>query len=213
MGWEEENEATANLNHLLETYPPKATRRAADRLIRWLPAVLVLVSIQAQAGQLATVETVLAQAFPGCDLQRETLFLTEEQLLRVAELSGINGQKALVTRHVAHRDGAVAGFAYLDTHRVRTLPETILIAVSADGVILRVEAVAFREPPEYLPPQRWYDQLDDHGLSDELALKRGIRPITGATLTARATVDAVRRVLAVHITVSEASGESDKEPS
>ena len=42
------------------------------------------------------------------------------------------------------------------------------------------------------------------GFDDELSMKRGIRAVTGATLTARATTDAARRVLAVHKVIQSA---------
>ena len=95
------------------------------------------------------------------------------------------------------------GWAYLDTHRVRTLPETVLIVVTPDGGIRRVEVVSFREPLEYLPRASWYRQFDDRRLDERLQLDRGIRPVTGATLTVRATTEAVRRVLAMHRVVGE----------
>jgi hypothetical protein len=153
---------------------------------------------RSHSASLLTVEQALALAFPGCEIERETIFLTESQLAQVQTLSGVEGQKALVTRYVASQDGKLSGFAYLDTHRVRTLPETVIVVVDPGGTIRRLEVVAFREPPEYLPPERWYRQLDGQSLNEELALKRGVRPITGATLSARAATDAARRILAVH---------------
>jgi Na+-translocating ferredoxin:NAD+ oxidoreductase RnfG subunit len=95
-------------------------------------------------------------------------------------------------------DGQPVGYAYLDTHRVRTLPETLMVVLEPDGGVRRVEVVVFREPIEYIPRDSWYGQFEGERLSDELALKRDIRPVTGATLTARATTEAVRRVLAIH---------------
>ena len=48
-------------------------------------------------------------------------------------------------------------------------------------------------------------QYDGEKLDDDLSLKRDIRPVTGATLTARATTEAVRRVLAIHRVVTVGS--------
>ncbi len=81
-----------------------------------------------------------------------------------------------------------------------------MVVVAPDATVVRVEVVAFREPLEYIPPDGWYDQFDGRGLDEELELKRAIRPVTGATLTARATSDAVRRILAIHRVVGERSG-------
>jgi hypothetical protein len=81
---------------------------------------------------------------------------------------------------------------------VRTLRESVLVVVDSAERVLRVEVLAFAEPVEYLPREIWYAQFRDKRLDGELYLNRGIRGLTGATLTARATTDAVRRALAVH---------------
>jgi len=64
--------------------------------------------------------------------------------------------------------------------------------------ILRVEVLSFSEPEEYMPRPKWYEQFQGKPLDDELSLKRSIRPVSGATLTAHATTDAARRVLAIY---------------
>ena len=61
----------------------------------------------------------------------------------------------------------------------------------------------FSEPEQYMPRGAWYGQLAGKGLDAELDLSRGIRPVAGATLTARATTAAVRRVLALHQVLAE----------
>jgi len=176
-------------------------------LTRLALVLLVLVPAAAGATVLVTVEEALGLAFPEAPTTRETLFLTDDQRTAAAEGSGTVVASALVTRFVATgSEGAVVGYAYLDTHRVRTLPETLLVVLDAGGEVRRVEVVAFREPMEYLPRESWYDQYGGKGLDEDLALKRGIRPVTGATLTARATTEAVRRVLAIHAAVTAGDG-------
>ena len=173
--------------------------------IRSIVASAVLLSgTAAWSTVLISVEEALNLAFPDATTARETLFLSEEQQKTVAEQSGAEITSALATRYVAKgEDGAVRGWAYLDTHRVRTLPETLMIVLDADGKVQRVEVVTFREPLEYMPRKGWYTQYDGQILDDDLALKRDIRPVTGATLTARATTEAVRRVLAIHAVAAE----------
>ena len=158
----------------------------------------------AWATVLITVEEALALAFPDAITERQTLFLSDEQRGRVAEESGAEVSSALATRYVARGvDGVVRGWAYLDTHRVRTLPETVMVVLDADGTVRRVEVVTFREPLEYMPRKGWYEQYEGQKLDDDLALKRDIRSVTGATLTARSTTEAVRRVLALHAVVAK----------
>ncbi len=152
----------------------------------------------AHAGVLLTLEEALSLAFPGAEVRRQPVFLTDSQLQEVHRLSGTPLATALVVRYEAYRDGALVGTAYTDTHRVRTLPATVLVALDPSGAVQRVEVLSFDEPAEYMPRAGWYALLAGQRLSGELALKRGVRPVAGATLTATATVDAVRRVLAIH---------------
>ena len=146
-----------------------------------------------------TQEEALRLAFPGATVERRTAFLTEAQQKEAQKLSGDDQlPRALVSFYVARKDGREVGTAYFDTHVVRTMPETILVVVDPAGILARVEVLSFSEPEEYLPRPRWYAQFPGKPLDAELSVKRGVRPVVGATLTARATTAATRRVLALH---------------
>lgn len=159
--------------------------------------LLVLVLAQALQARMITREEALSAAFPGAQIAQSMIFLTDAEVKEASRLSGAAIQSALVARYTATTNGKNAGSAYLDTHVVRTKKESLLLIVDAQGKLLRVEVVAFLEPPDYLPQDRWYRQFDGRLLNDDLALNRGIHPVTGATLTARATTDAARRALAI----------------
>src|SRR5436309_1986929 len=171
-----------------------------------LLAFCALAAVPAAAKVFLSVDEALKVAFPGCRVERRTAYLTPQQLKRARDLAGVEVPSALVTYHVATRDGRpadIAGTAYFDTHRVRTLPETLMIVVDPQGRGGPIEVISFREPEEYMPPGTWYQQFLGRGLGPELQLERGIRPVTGASLTARATTEAVRRVLALHRVIAE----------
>lgn len=180
--------------------PRPIGRRTPGAVGRRLGVCLAALAVAAVAhpAALISVEEALASAFPGGHPERQTVFLTEDQLDAVERAAGERPGSALVTRFEVIRDGRTIGWAYLDTHRVRTLPETVLVVLDREGSVRRVEVVTFREPLEYLPPDSWYGQFVGRDLDEELDLKRAIRPVIGATLTARATTTAVRRVLAIH---------------
>ncbi|MEW6337125.1 MAG: FMN-binding protein [Acidobacteriota bacterium] len=152
----------------------------------------------AQGVTLTTVSEALEQAFPGCRIERRTEFLTAGQTEEAGRQAGDSVPSALVVRYVASRDGVVTGIAYTDTHRVRTMAQTVLVVVEPDGAVARVEVVSFAEPAEYVPRPAWYRLFAGRRLDGELSLTRAIRPVTGATLTSSATTRAVRRVLAIH---------------
>jgi len=153
----------------------------------------------AEAKVFLTQEEALKLAFPGAAVERRTAFLTEAQRREARRLSGdAELPAALATYYAATKEGAPVGTAYFDTHRVRTMPETIMVVVEPSGAVARIEVLSFQEPEEYLPRPRWYAQFSGKPLDDDLSMKRAIRPVTGATLTARATTEAARRVLALH---------------
>ncbi len=182
--------------------------RSATFFDRVVVPVLALAVLGAGAGVARaraslSVEEALRLAFPGCRIDHRTVYLTTGELARAGELAGERVPSALVHPYVATCDGRPGGVAYFDTHRVRTLPETLMVVVAPDGTVARVEVLAFQEPQDYLPRKAWYEQFLDRRLDPELELKQGIRPVTGATLTARATTDAVRRVLAIDRVIRE----------
>lgn len=155
-----------------------------------------------EAAQLRlTQEQALRLAFPEpLTIERRTAFLDDGQLEQARQLAGpgVEIDQRLVTYYIGSNGSDPAGVAYFDAHRVRTLPEILMIVVSPAGRVARIEILRFSEPPEYKAPDSWLEQFTDRGLSDGLSLKASIANITGATLTARAVTDASRRTLALH---------------
>jgi electron transport complex protein RnfG len=172
-----------------------------------LAIVMVLVSSVCFAKTI-TREEALKSAFPGTEIHSEVLFLTEAEKKEAEKASGASITTLLVARSDLTQNGKAAGRAYLDTHVVRTKKESLLVMLNPDGSLKRVEVVAFLEPPEYMPSDRWYRQFDGKALNENLKLDRDIRAVTGATLTARATTEAVRRVMAIDAIVQRRKGSS-----
>jgi len=160
-------------------------------------------AITLRAGEI-TREEALASAYPGATIRAEQIFLTPVQQRDVATRAGGEQPSAFIARYIATQDGQVIGRAYVDTHTVRTKKETLLISLDADGRVKRIDVTAFLEPAEFKASDRWLRQYGNRKLDDELSLNRAIRPIAGATLTARATNAAVRRVLAIDAVLSGA---------
>ncbi len=161
--------------------------------LRMLPLFLFASLLQA----LPTQAQALQLAFPGCAFTRKEFFLTEAQAGEVKALAKTDLPGLWFVGYEARKDGHLIGVGFFDTHRVRTENETALVAVGADGKLKRVEVIAFREPQDYAPRQAWVDQFQGKALDDRLSLKRDIRPLAGATLTANALTDASRRGLAL----------------
>jgi hypothetical protein len=171
---------------------------------RALALTLILAAAApAVAKVFLTQEEALKLAFPGAAVERRTAFLTAAESKEVASLSGGPPPSALAVAYVATKEGSLVGTAYFDTHVVRTQPETLMVVVGPSGAIARIEVLSFSEPEDYLPRGHWFAQFPGKALDEELSVKRGIRAVSGATLTARATTEAARRVLALHRVLSK----------
>jgi hypothetical protein len=149
------------------------------------------------SGKFLAPEEALRLAYPGAELERHTAYLTGEQKVRIEAACKGDLERSTVPFYTLHRDGKLLATAYLDTHIVRTKRETLMVVVGSDDNVSRLELIAFGEPREYIPRDSFYEQFPGRPL-DELSLKRGIRGVTGATLTVRATTEAARRALATH---------------
>ena len=152
---------------------------------------------------LERADAALQRLFPRSKVERKSAILSKDDQARIAEQLDTSFKQALVTYfRVTTRDKEVV-YAYLDAHRVRTLPETLMISVDAKGVIHSVDVLVFREPEEYIPKRAWYEQLNGKTHSSDLRLNREIHGVSGATMTARATVNASRKVLNIHRVLME----------
>ena len=157
----------------------------------------------ASAKVFLSADEALALAFPGCVVERQTVFLSDAQRKRAEKLAEAPLESALVYPYRGICDGKLAGVAYFDIHRVRTLPERLMVVVDPTGKIARIEVLTFDEPRDYKPKDGWYGQFIAKGDAGELRLGEGIHKIAGATLTGRATAAAARRVVAIHRVLNE----------
>ena len=152
----------------------------------------------AWARTLLTQEQALRIAFGEAKPERRSASLTEDRRKEAERLAQARVENVEWTWYVATSSSGAKSYAYFDTHVVRTMPETALVVLNDKGALRFVELVAFHEPDDYKPTKRWLRQLDGRALDRDLYVRRGIRNITGASLTSEALTQAVRRVLAVH---------------
>lgn len=161
--------------------------------------ILLAAAGPAQARVLLQKEQALRLAFrPEARVERRTAYLTPEQV-KAAETAGRVKVDSLVwTYYIGRSSAGIEGYAYFETHVVRTMPETFMAVIEPSGSLKFVELLAFLEPEDYMPRPRWLAQFMGKGLGPETYLRRGIRNITGASMTSQAVTDGIRKVLAVH---------------
>lgn len=165
--------------------------------------IFALLSLLCLAGTAsATVFYSKQEAFElafgqGAEVEPIPVFLTDEQVAEIEKSAQVKLDSNLFTFHAGKQGEKVLGYAAIESHNVRTQPETVMILLSPGGELRRVEILAFHEPPEYQPPARWFEKLYRRPLAD-LRLNQGIDGIAGATLSSRASLDGVRKVMAIY---------------
>lgn len=183
----------------------RRSRRAAALLL-----LAALVPGAAGAAVFETQEHALGRAFPApARVTRRTEFLSPAQVEAVRKAAQAAVESSVVTRYEARGpDGALLGTAYFDAHVVRTAKEVLMVVVAPDGSVRSVDVLAFGEPQDYLPRERWLVRIEGKKAGEELFVGRALAHVSGATLTTRAIAAAVRRVLALHaVLAANAPGE------
>ena len=163
------------------------------------------------------LDEALKLAFPKLEVKRSTRFLSKAQKARVKTLGGSPVVSGIIYPYEAWRkdpktgEKVLVGTAYFETHRVRSLRETVMLVVSPEGKVLRSEVLAFYEPLDYMPNERFYAQFKGKVLGDELRVSRGIKTVTGCTLSVNASVKSTRRILAIHKVLGGPAPPKEKE--
>ena len=141
----------------------------------------------------------------GVQVELQSLFPDENQVAKIEQNARIKLDSGLFTFYVGKDQGNILGYAAIETITVRTKPETLMIVLSPDGELNKVYTLAFHEPPEYQPPQAWFDKLSKRPLT-EMDFNKGVDGISGATLSTRAAISSIRKVMAIYQVMIKTTG-------
>lgn len=154
-----------------------------------------LTSLQGQV--YLTKDEALRLYFPEeKNMTRKTLFLSDEQVQQIQNRARAKVESKILT-YYEYCDGNIRNIAFFETQTVRTHPATYMIVLNSDGSVEGVEMLAFFEPEDYLPPKNWLAQFNRKTLNDDIHTKRGIPNVAGATLSAQAVTESVRKYMTI----------------
>ncbi len=153
----------------------------------------------ARAEVFASQREALQQAFPEAErIERRTVLLSESEARAVERRAQSPLESNIITWHVGMQGGRVLGYALIDVHNVRTLPEAFMVVLSAKGRVLQTRILAFYEPHDYLPTERWLQQFNGWLPGALTTQASEVHGISGATFSTRAVNGGVRRALALY---------------
>lgn len=143
-------------------------------------------------------EKVLSEIYPNSKIEIKNIAISDSQVEKVKELSGIKIENRLVTFYLVKVNSKIKAYAYVDIHIVRTHPEVVLYVLNERGEIELIRILSFKEPPEYMADDNWLRYLKGKTIGkDLLRLRRDVPNMTGATLTSKAITDNARKIIAL----------------
>jgi len=151
------------------------------------------------AGLFYSRKQAVKIAFPTADkIDTVTLVLSKAEQAKLVRASGSLIDSRIFSYYVGKKGGKVLGYAFIETHVVRTMPEAIMTVMTPQGTLEKVFILAFYEPQEYMPSALWLKQFIGKIIKSDIRLDRGIQSITGATLSCRAITKGVKKNLAFY---------------
>ncbi len=167
--------------------------------------ILILITLvfflagDSSAKVFLTKGKALELAFPEAEeIEKRHVFLNERQARNVSEIARTETDSRLYTFYIAKSDGKETGYVVIDTHKLRTMTETVMFVINPDGTLRHAEILAFFEPTDYMPSGKWINLFLGKTKLDGMKVGKAIPNVTGATITTSSFSRATRRVLTVY---------------
>jgi len=165
------------------------------------------VSVAAAATYL-TAEQAQKALFPTADaFTAVDLSLTPDQQRAIGAAAGPQAPHGELRGWVAKRGDAILGHVFIDNVVGREDFITYGVGIGADGKLLPVEILDYRESHGgEIRDRRWLAQFAGRSDPGELRMRADIKNIAGATLSSEHVTAGVRRILALWATALRPSG-------
>ncbi|WP_456402643.1 FMN-binding protein [Persephonella sp.] len=150
--------------------------------MRFIFFLILSISFYSYGGLIIKPEDALKSIFGDVSIEKKNFLLKREQAEKIQSLTGFKLKSRIITVYKVKKEGEIIAYGILDTHKVRTKNEAVLYIHDKDCKIKEIEIIAFYEPPEYIPSDKWLSIFEGKESKSEI---KEIPNITGATLSAR----------------------------
>lgn len=167
--------------------------------------------LQAEISSMHPIlQRALRKHWPKGQIEAVSCFLKKEEIKELGNSLGSRRIGRLHTYYIMRKekDSPVQGYAFFDTHLIRSQTETLLYTLSPkpflsgrgkQSYIRSIEPIVFYEPEEYRPPANWLEQFYNRmKFGDDGVLEKNVDFLTGATLTRQAVIRSVARTLSLY---------------
>lgn len=130
-------------------------------------------------------------------LIKKSMLLTNKQAKAIEAKAHMKLHSKIVRLYLANKEGQTYCYGIVLSRKVRTKKAAVLYMIAQTGTIKAIEILAFTEPPEFKPKEKWINNLKGKNLNDPLRVGRDVPTISGATLSARNVTEGARLALAI----------------
>jgi len=164
--------------------------------MRILPLFFLLLSSVSYSQVFYAQDEAVKRAFPDAiEVKRKNLVITSAKATALSDQYKATVHPGIVSYFEGFKDDkTLLGYAFIDSGVIRTHNGVFMVVMSPDGTIRDVFILAFNEPPEYMPTERWLGLLHGKTLSEAPVAGKNVPPVMGSTLTVNAITTSVRRV-------------------
>jgi len=135
------------------------------------------------------------------EISKKNILLSTKQVKEIQKKAKVRVKSKIFRVFTAKKGKEIIGYGILLNRKVRSKNGATLYMISKNSKLKGIEIIAFNEPMEYIPSNRWLSQFSGLSTSKEPRVGKDISTITGATLSARAITDGARLAFALYDTV------------
>ncbi|HMU65886.1 MAG TPA: FMN-binding protein, partial [Cellvibrionaceae bacterium] len=147
-----------------------------------------------------TVQQAQQSLFPGATgFSEAPIALSDAQRDEIKKIAGVGQRQAVQKTWRAEKNGELLGWFMVDDVIGKHDFITYATAISAQGGVLGVEILSYRETHgDQIRQSQWRQNFTGKTLADGFKLGKDIPNISGATLSCRNVTDGVKRLLAIY---------------
>jgi Na+-translocating ferredoxin:NAD+ oxidoreductase RnfG subunit len=173
--------------------------RTANSILLGVVLIVGTSSLPAMAIRYLTKEEALRVAIPKAQTMRaEQVELTPAQRQRVQNKVDHPIDTDTFIFHVGKRNDHIDGYAYITDKKGRHRPITFVVGLKPDCSVREVAIMIYREPRGYeVKEKRFLRQYHNKTAQDPIEVRRDIKNISGATISAHSVSAGVREAVAI----------------
>ena len=157
--------------------------------------------LEAQIAHLPeNIQQYLRQTWPMEKITSKSYYLSVEQHKQMLAQTRQRHSNYIHTFYRTYntKNGRIKNYGIFDTHLVRTKSQTLFLVLNNKGKLEKINVIAFHEPDEYKPPQRWLDQFPKYNKKGIDSLRYKVDGLSGATLTRNAVIGSVTKTILLY---------------